>query len=446
MTKPRRGKATRREAVLHPVPMPGEDTTVSSALRLAAMREHSLLALSELSQNLSAAPDLFHLADLVLFNLMGQFGTSKSALWVRSENEGAPPVLLRAHGVNRSIARAIGVACMARLDAASDDEASGLGPAWDDDVRMMSDGLGLALIARIPGRDRALGLLALGTRINGQPYGEVDGQSLQAALSVVGVAIQSLALFNRLAENNRQLRRANQELQELDQLKFEFLSNVNHELRTPLTIMLGYLESIVDNRLPQEQERRIMTIVLDEARKLGSMLVNLATFSDASEGRLTLQMELDDLGAATRRYCEERKPGANLGLREFSWTIEDYLPKVRFDDKRMEQVIDALVDNALKFTSEGAQIEVHVRRVERHGASWVAIDIVDDGPGILPGRIPTLFDSFRQVDGSSTRTIGGMGIGLAFSRQLVMAMGGELDVQSIPGNGTIFTVLMPSDE
>ena len=174
---------------------------------------------------------------------------------------------------------------------------------------MMSDGLGLALIARIPGRDRALGLLALGTRINGQPYGEVDGQSLQAALSVVGVAIQSLALFNRLAENNRQLRRANQELQELDPAKFEFLSNVNHELRTPLTIMLGYLESIVDNRLPQEQERRIMTIVLDEARKLGSMLVNLATFSDASEGRLTLQMELDDLGAATRRYCEERKAG-----------------------------------------------------------------------------------------------------------------------------------------
>src|SRR5438876_12055171 len=87
-----------------------ERDAIGRALRLAAMREHRLLSLSELIENLSASPDLFAMADLVLFNLMGQFGASKSALWVRSESAGAP-VLIRAHGLSRQTAKALGIAC-----------------------------------------------------------------------------------------------------------------------------------------------------------------------------------------------------------------------------------------------------------------------------------------------------------------------------------------------
>jgi len=419
---------------------------VRSALRLAAMREHSLLSLSELSQILSAAPDLFHLADLVLFNLMGQYGTSRSALWIRSESDAAPPVLIRSHGVNRATARAIGTACATRPEFREPDGATLADEpaAWGEGVQMLAEGLGLVLLASVPGRDRPAGLIALGTRIDGAPYGDVDRQSLRAALSVVGVAIQSLSLFNRLVENNRELRRANQELQELDRLKSEFLSNVNHELRTPLTIMIGYLESLLDNRLSPEQERRILKVVMAEAMKLGGRLVNLVTFSDVARGQLVLQMAEADLGEPMRRYCEERKPGANLRLREFSWTIEPGLPRVRFDEKRLVQVIDALVDNAIKFTPEGAVVQLRVRSVADGHGRWAAIDVADDGPGIPADRIPTLFEAFRQADGSSTRTIGGMGIGLSFSRQLVHAMGGRLEVESEPERGAVFTVLLPA--
>jgi len=88
---------------------------IEPALRLAALREHSLLALADLIQNLSASPDAFHLADLALFNLMGQFGAPRAALWLYSGNNGAP-VLIRAHGVGRSMARAIGLAEALRAD------------------------------------------------------------------------------------------------------------------------------------------------------------------------------------------------------------------------------------------------------------------------------------------------------------------------------------------
>jgi two-component system sensor histidine kinase ResE len=186
-----------------------------------------------------------------------------------------------------------------------------------------------------------------------------------------------------------------------------------------------------------------MGVIMQEALKLSGLLENLLAFADAQQGLLVLQMESADPGEWLRRYCEERLPGANSRLREFAWSIEPDLPRVRFDEKRLAQVVDALVDNAIKFTPEGSRVEVRGARLTNEDGAWVAIEVADDGPGIPAERIPSLFEAFRQADGSSTRTVGGMGIGLSFSRQLVNAMGGRILVESAPGEGATFSVLLP---
>ena len=418
------------------------------ALRLAAIREHGLRSLAELGQNLGASPDLFHLADLALFNLMGHYGTSKSALWMRSETQTSAPVLVRAHGIDADAARALGPVAADRVLRERNGEAE---PLTVEDVSELAGETagslmmrsGIALLAPIPTRGETLGLVGLGKRIGVLSYGAVEFQSLQAALSVLGVAIQNRTLLGRLVENNRQLRRANEDLADINRIKSEFMSNVNHELVTPLAIIIGYVEALLGSSSLTERERNGLETVVREAKSLYGMLRNLLTFSEASHGVLTLDLEEGNAAPCVVRYCEERRAGASARLRELVWSIDEDLPPARFDAKRLTQVVDALVDNGIKFAPEGSRIEVRVHTVDDFHGSWVAIDVADNGPGIDEDRMSLLFESFRQGDGSATRMVGGLGIGLSFSRQLVTAMGGRIQVDSEPGKGARFTVLLP---
>ena len=431
-----------------PEPTAHDATDLTRALRLAAVREHELRSLAELGQNLNASPDLFHLSDLALFNLMGNFGTPKAALWVRSEVPGAPLVPVRAYGVPLDLVKSIGVACSDRLLR---DPGGHAEPFTLQELRAHSGEAlaaqaacaGFAVLAPIPGCEDTLGMVALGTRIGGLDYGVVELQGLQAAMAVLGVAVQNRVLLAQLVENNRQLRRANEDLHDLGRLKSEFMSNVNHELCTPLSVIIGYIESLLMGGPRSPREREVLGVVLDEAKKLYGLLRNLLTFSEATQGVLTVELEDGDVGPCIQRYCEERRPGASARLRELVWAIEPAIPRARFDEKRLVQVVDALVDNGIKFSPEGSRVEVHVRPEVNFEGSWVAIDVADGGPGIPEDRMPMLFEAFRQGDGSSTRLVGGMGMGLSFSRQLVTAMGGRIRVQSEPGQGAVFTVLLP---
>jgi signal transduction histidine kinase len=109
----------------------------------------------------------------------------------------------------------------------------------------------------------------------------------------------------------------------------------------------------------------------------------------------------------------------------------------------MIQVINALVENAVKFTRPGAQIGLQISAGEEEGKRGVRVVVTDDGPGIPPERLPTLFHPFRQIDGSTTREVGGMGIGLAFAKQLADRMEGTLSVSSEVGAGSRFTLFLP---
>jgi len=150
------------------------------------------------------------------------------------------------------------------------------------------------------------------------------------------------------------------------------------------------------------------------------------------------------LGDLITSFYRERHPGVAESLHEFSLEIEDGIHWAQFDAQRLRQILDALVDNAVKFTPAGSHVKLRLSQEKRRSELWARIDLIDDGPGIPPERLPNIFDSFRQGDGSSTRSVGGMGMGLAYSRKLAESMGGWLDAESEMGRGTTFTLYLPS--
>jgi len=414
-----------------------------------ARAEHSLQALIELSQELSVSLDFYGVADMALFNLMGQLCTSKAALWIAPPDTSRPPVLLRSHGIRKQWVRAIGTA--SGLDLLHYAEARKM-PMFTKDLEpvigpmgvRLSNQAGIALYVPICAREKLFALVALGHRLDGTPWTDLELQVLRASLSTIGVALENTGLYNRLLEKHRQLRKANEGMKELDGLKSEFLRNINHELRTPLTIIISYVDFLLDLEKEDGQRREFLQTVADEGGRLQGLLEKLLDFSALANDNLSIHLESADLADLLNSFYRERHPGVAESLHEFSLEIEDGIHWAQFDGQRLRQILDALVDNAVKFTPAGSRVSLRLSQERRRSELWARIDLSDDGPGIPPERLPNIFDSFRQGDGSSTRAVGGMGMGLAYSRKLAESMGGWLDAESELGKGTTLTLYLPS--
>jgi signal transduction histidine kinase len=286
--------------------------------------------------------------------------------------------------------------------------------------------------------------VALGNRISGDLYEPVDLQVVETSLGMLGVALENSSLYNSLRENNRKLRSANEHLQELDNLKSEFLRNVNHELRTPLTIVIAYLDLVLHEEIDKERKDEVLQICLGQSEKLLGLLENLLDYSALSADSLTVNIEPCDVADMLQEFYQERLPGIVEGLREFTLSIGDAIPQVRVDPLRLRQILNVIIDNAVKFTPQGARIALRVATCDKDGDIWARIDVDDDGPGIPEDRIPGLFESFRQLDGSSRRNVGGMGMGLALARDLAERIGSHLSATSDMGKGSTFTLMVPT--
>ena len=420
------------------------DLDPAEVLRLAARREHELLAISELSRELTVGLDLYALADLVLLNLMGQLGASRAALWLLPEGTERRPVLLRAHGVSRRMADALGATVAPDALQALGEERRILGAReFPERLHPATVALarreGIELLAPLSSRGETLGLVALGPGASGSSYGPVELDAFQASLGMIGVALQNATLYNRLLENNRQLRVANEELTDLDRLKSEFLRNLNHELRTPLTVIIAYLTSVEDQGGLPDTVREFTGVCIEESKKLKAMLENLLDFGSATRGSLPLDVRRGDVVAPLRAYFEERLPGVTEGLREFVFEAPDAPLEAIFDRHRVLQIVEALVDNATKFTPCGTRITLRLRLE----GDMVGVEVEDDGPGIPPERMTQIFASFRQGDGSPTREVGGLGLGLAFALELAHRMKGRLTASSDLGRGSLFRLSLP---
>jgi len=411
-------------------------------------------AFMEMSHLLTLSLDLYHVADSLLVNLMGQLKTTRACLWLVPEGGASFPVLVKSHGVDEAQARLVieqGAATLMERSRARPNPlvVADLAAGTDGSMRDVADRAGLRFFAPIWVRGEMLGILALGARSDGAPYSDHDIRALQASLAIAGVAMQNERFYGRLLERNRELRMANNRLKELDRLKSEFIANVNHELRTPLTAIIASLDCVARAEESGVTDgnasgRQLLQYAGSQSRKLLSMIENLLTFSEAEQDSLRPDFVTGDVVAAVSDYYLERVPGVSSELREFTCVREANVLQGKFDEQLLRQILDTLIDNAVKFTAAGARIQLRVRRVAQDGGEWIGIDVVDDGPGIPADRLSALFEPFQQLDGSMTRLVGGMGLGLSLARRLAEGLGGHLTATSEPGKGCIFTLLLPA--
>ena len=252
-------------------------------------------------------------------------------------------------------------------------------------------------------------------------------------------ALQSAnrTLERRVEERTAELQKALERVSELSQLKSNFISNISHELRTPLTHIKGYLELLVTESLGNitEEQRHALQVSQQSTGNLESLIEDLIMVSLASRGEMSIKqenVEISHLANLAVKSALERAHKRGVTLHAM---IDEDVPLVQADSQKIAWVLNQLIDNGIKFTPEGGRVIVSVKR---EGANLVIVSITDTGIGIPPNRLNDIFEPFHQLDGSTTRSYGGTGLGLSLVRQIVEAHGSMIEVQSLEGRGSTF--------
>jgi signal transduction histidine kinase len=253
----------------------------------------------------------------------------------------------------------------------------------------------------------------------------------------VGMISSRDILASKLQDANRALEESAEEAQRARGAKDEMLSAVSHELRTPLNGILGMTELALETALDAEQ-REYLAVVRHSAEELDTAIRTLLDFKRIENGLQTIEKVPFDpqvLLRTTLSILARRVEAKGL---DFRVEIEPLPERILSDPGRLVQVLNNLVDNAVKFTPAG-KIEVQVRQLARTSRSArLGVAVVDTGIGIESQRLDRIFEAFAQGHCGDTRPFGGTGLGLTLSARLVGLMGGQLTVDSTPGTGSTF--------
>jgi signal transduction histidine kinase len=238
-------------------------------------------------------------------------------------------------------------------------------------------------------------------------------------------------------QNVQELRRALQKLNELNQLKANFVSTVTHELRTPLSHIQGYRDLLANGFLGpiNTGQREALEVIARATTHLGRLINELIRFAASAKGEMKVNLNPvspNDLGV---RVLEASTPKAAEGNVRLRSEVPPSLPLVLADGDQIYWVVFQLLDNAIKFTPAGGEV---ILRMERRD-DRVRVSVRDTGIGIPPERVSEVFEPFHQLDSSSTRPYGGMGLGLALVQRLLEAHQSQIAVESQPGQGSIFS-------
>jgi signal transduction histidine kinase len=230
-------------------------------------------------------------------------------------------------------------------------------------------------------------------------------------------------------------------LQEIDRMKSEFIATISHELRTPLHTINGFNKLLLDGKVTDpETQQEFLSISVKQGEHLNHLINDLIDVSSLEAGKFTIRKEpvpdLKGLICSVTRQIYSVAQEKSITLREH---YAELLPVIEADRSRLRQVLLNLLNNAIKFSEEGAEVIVTATTMDNE----VVVQVQDFGIGIPEDAMPNLFARFYRVDNSSTRSAGGSGLGLYISRQIVEAHGGRIWAESAPGEGSAFSFAIP---
>jgi signal transduction histidine kinase/response regulator RpfG family c-di-GMP phosphodiesterase len=313
-------------------------------------------------------------------------------------------------------------------------------PVVIDDLQQHSEMNVLDLPLRSPARallvvpllydGKIIGSISLRQVSSSRQWSPEEVDLAQAVAAQAAIAVQQSRLYQKTRQQAEQLL-------ELDRQKTEFFQNVSHEFRTPLTLNIGPLESAVAQGQGLSYEQSL--IALRNSRRLLRLVNQLLDLQRLDAGRMQPSFRpcnlVDFISLvvdAFRPYCEKKQIALETELYD--------CPPIYLDLEKFDKVLYNLLSNAMKFTPTGGRITVTSHHVGDH----CLLKVRDTGIGIRPDQIPHLFERFRQADGSASRSHEGSGLGLALVKELVELHGGKVSVESTYGEGTLFTIWLPT--
>ena len=283
--------------------------------------------------------------------------------------------------------------------------------------------------------------------------------------------------FNRmlrgLINSQRDLRRANHsldkkieelggvnlQLREMNRIKSDFLATMSHELRTPLNSILGFSEVLGSIESLDDKQKRYVQNIQKSGRLLLAMINDVLDLAKMEAGRMEITLTDFAIGSVIEAQCDMARPLAEKKTISLTTDVPDGLPLVHLDQNRVQQILNNLISNAVKFTPEGGMVKVSARMERRDSSvdaaappapenSRLVMQVSDTGVGMTEEDIQNIFEKFRQGtsaigDSMMTREHSGSGLGLSIVREICKLLHGEVHVDSVPGAGSTFTITLP---
>lgn len=245
---------------------------------------------------------------------------------------------------------------------------------------------------------------------------------------------------DELQEQNIELDMQKKEVEEANRLKSEFLSNMSHELRTPLNSIMALSRTLIMQAKDKisSEENKYLEIIERNGKNLLTLINDILDLSKIEAGKLEITLQTFSINSIIQNIKENLSSIAEEKGIKIYLELADNLPKIESDPEKVYQILQNVIDNAVKFTQKGSvTISADVDE------NQMVIKVVDTGVGVSQEELPYVFEEFRQADGSTSRQFEGTGLGLAIVHKLLNRLGGKIEVQSELGKGSIFTIYLP---
>jgi signal transduction histidine kinase len=290
-------------------------------------------------------------------------------------------------------------------------------------------------------KEKILGVLATSTTTPSRQFTEADLRLATALADRAALAIENARLYEQERVLRQTLEELNLQIQEVNRRKTDFVTLVSHELRTPLTSMTGFIALLLEGEGGplSKRQREWLEIIGDNADRLVTLIDDLLDMARIEVGKIALKRAPLDLAPLIREVASALRPQLEGKGQWLTIDLAPALPAILGDADRLRQILTNLLSNAMKYTASGGRITITACGDTSH----VHIAVRDTGIGLTPEDQAQLFTPFFRAQHDAIQDIGGTGLGLAITRVLVELHGGVITVNSVPGEGSTFSVTFP---